>query len=366
MAADLDAPASGLSGQALVRRCATALVAALVASPVGASAGGPEVSTTLFADTYYAHDFNDLPSRERPYTTQAYFNDEYAVSLGFGSISVASENWRGRLAAQYGTSVLVNYEPEPDLFWRYIQEAVVGYRVSPKLWIDAGIYFSHIGSESWISSRDVTYTRSLVADNSPYYQSGIRASYEIDSDLSAQLHLLRGWQNISADESLSLGTQLKWNAGSRFTLTHNTFLGDIHGTRFFNDFILAYEGESGWKTTLTADVGVQEQRAAGGTAWWHGWSLVGQYPLAQALRLGGRVERYADPDKVIIQAVNGKSVNFTGLSANVDWQIGEYLLWRNEYRVLFDTQGVFPNGDGFRDYDQLLVTSLTVQFDRPA
>jgi hypothetical protein len=92
--------------------------------------------------------------------------------------------------------------------------------------------------------------------------------------------------------------------------------------------------------------------------------LVTQYPLHEEVRLGTRVERYDDPDRVIIEAVNGKSVNFTGLSANIDWDVTEWLLWRNEYRVLFDTKSVFPQGDGFRDYDQVLVSSLTVQFDR--
>jgi hypothetical protein len=330
----------------------------------GALSAEPKLETSAFADTYYAHDFNDLPSKERPYTTQAYYNEEYTLNLGHISTRLTGDRWRGRLAAQYGTSVIANYKAEPDEFWRYVQEGFVGYHLSPRLWIDAGIYFSHIGSESWISSLDINYTRSLIADNSPYYQSGVRATYEVSDTLVTQVHLLRGWQNISADESLSLGTQLKWGSEKGWCFTHNTFLGDIHGTRFFNDFILLFASESGWKSSLTFDVGVQDQRAQGDIAWWHGWSWLVQQPLSNDVRLGTRVERYADPHKVIIEAVNGKSVNFTGLSMNVDVDLTDWLLWRTEYRVLFDTQGVFPNAGGFRDYDQLLVGSLTVQLDK--
>jgi len=343
-----------------------AIACALGALAPRSAAGEPTLDTSLYADTYYAHDLNDLPTRTRPYTTQAYYNDEYSLNLGYVAAKVEDEKVRARLSLQYGTSVIANYASEPDLFWRYIQEGYVGYHVAPKLWIDAGIYFSHIGSESWISAKDINYTRSLVADNSPYYQTGMRATYEFEENLVAQVHLLRGWQNISADESLSLGTQVKWGGQKGFSFTHNTFLGDIHGTRFFNDFIIHFQDESGWLTILTMDVGVQDQRELDQTAWWHGWAWVNQYPLSADVKLGTRVERYDDPHKVIIEAVNGKSVNFTGLSTNIDWQIAEWLLWRNEYRVLFDTQGVFPNGDGFRDYDQLLVTSLTLQLDRPA
>ena len=324
----------------------------------------PSIDTTIYADTYYAYDLDNLPSRFRPYTTQAYYNEEYALGLGYLSGELDGEDVRGRLAMQYGSAVVANYAAEPDEFWRYFQEAYVGYRLAPRLWLDAGIYFSHIGCESFISSKDITYTRSLVADNSPYYQSGARLSYEASENLTAQLHLLRGWQNISADESLSLGTQIVWGEAVGFQMTYNTFLGDIHGTRFFQDFIFLYQGESGWKTSLSLDVGVQEQREFNQTAWWHGWSWIAQYPASEAVRVGGRVERFADPDKVVIEAVNGKSVNFTGLSTNIDWEIGEYVLWRNEYRVLFDTQSVFPQGDGFRDYDQVLISSLTFTFDR--
>lgn len=324
----------------------------------------PELNTTLYADTYYAYDLNDLPGRERPYTTQAFYNDEYSLGLGFGALEVRGDQYRGRLAVQYGSAVVANYAPEPDEFWRYFQEAYVGYRITPKFWIDAGIYFSHIGCESFIARRDITYTRSLVADNSPYYQLGVRATYEVSSDLQLQLHILRGWQNISADESAALGTQVVWGDEEGFQFIYNTFLGDVHGTRFFNDFIFSYQSRSGWRTSLTADVGVQQQREQDNTAWWHGWSWVTQYPIEEELRLGTRVERYDDPDRVIIEAVNGKSVNFTGLSMNIDWDMTEWLMWRNEYRVLFDTESVFPQGDGFRDYDQVLVSSLTFQFDQ--
>lgn len=343
----------------------TVFLAAVVAAlQPGAVRADPELKTTAFADTYYAHDFNDLSTRKRPYTTQAYFNDEYSLNLGYLSADLKDEQWRARLVTQYGSSVITNYASEPDEFWRYVQEGYVGYHLAPRLWVDAGIYLSHIGCESWISRQDVTYTRSLIAENSPYYQSGVRASYEVSETLAAQVHLLRGWQNISADESVSLGTQVKWGRGNGWNFTHNTFLGDIHGTRFFNDFIVLYRGESGWQSSLSFDVGVQDQRAQGDTAWWHGWSWLVQQPLSSEVRLGGRVERYADPHKVIIEAVNGKSVNFTGLSMNLDVDITDWLLWRTEYKVLFDTQGVFPNGGGYRDYDQLLVGSLTFQVDR--
>jgi hypothetical protein len=45
------------------------------------------------------------------------------------------------------------------------------------LWLDAGIMPSHIGFESAVSADCWTLTRSLLAENSPYYETGIKLGY---------------------------------------------------------------------------------------------------------------------------------------------------------------------------------------------
>ena len=72
---------------------------------------------------------------------------------------------------------------------------------------------------------------------------------------------------------------------------------------------------------------------------------------------------------LIGRAIAGPVVKLSGVmrelaGGHLDVDITDWLLWRTEYKVLFDTQGVFPNGGGYRDYDQLLVGSLTIQVDR--
>ena len=90
---------------------------------------------------------------------------------------------------------------------RFLQEAFAGYRVSPSLWVDAGIMLAPFGAENWISRDNWTYTRSWMGEFSPYYQAGIRASYEITDHLLVQLHVLNGWQLIG-DNNLEVGNSL--------------------------------------------------------------------------------------------------------------------------------------------------------------
>ena len=77
-----------------------------------------------------------------------------------------------------GNYARYNLSGEPD--WaKYIYEANVGFRLSKKqnIWIDAGIMPSHIGFESAISADCWTLTRNILAENSPYYESGVKLGY---------------------------------------------------------------------------------------------------------------------------------------------------------------------------------------------
>jgi hypothetical protein len=40
------------------------------------------------------------------------------------------------------------------------------------------VFFSPVGMESWMSRDNPTYTRSLVADYSPYYSAGVKATWQ--------------------------------------------------------------------------------------------------------------------------------------------------------------------------------------------
>src|SRR5215210_6486735 len=117
------------------------------------------VTIQAFADAYYAFDFQRPPNRDRAFTTQPARHNEFNVNLAFVGIRVASAKARGRVAVQTGTSVQSNYAGEPTVgavsgadVTRFLQEGTIGARVTPNLWIDGGVFLSHIGAESWISS----------------------------------------------------------------------------------------------------------------------------------------------------------------------------------------------------------------------
>lgn len=331
------------------------------------------VSWGAFVDTYYAYDLDDPPGHERAFVTQAKRSNEFNVNLAFAEAKIAADRVRGRLALQAGTSVQANYAAEPSVgatsgpsLSRTLQEAYVGYRLAEGLWIDGGIYFSHLGFEGWISRDNWNYTRSLDAELTPYYQSGVKLSYAPGGPFSAQLHLLNGWQNISENnEGKAIGAQVNFAPNNNWSLTYNNFYGseaDSSGRispRFFNQLIGRVSVSGALQFALTLDEGAQK-RPGGGSAGWSCETLLARYQLANTVFLGARGEHYGDPSQVIVATGSPNGFAVWGASLNVDVVPLPYLLWRTELRELWARDPVFPGRNGPKRVDPLAVTSLAL------
>lgn len=347
-------------------RLVTGLMVSVV-SAVETTAQGvvPDTAATVhfggYVDTYYAFDFNRPASHDRPFTTQAARHNEFNINLAFLEATLSASGLRGRVAAQFGTSVQANYSSEPRVgavsgpeVSRFIQEATVGYRVTRRLWIDAGVFLSSFGSESWISRDNWTYTRSLVAENSPYYESGVKGTWTPLRSLSAQIHLINGWQNVSENNAgKALGLRLDYSPSSTLTLSYDAFVGDEvpdsvpESRRIWHEGIFALGASNGLQIRGTVDHGLQREASVGTHSWW-GYSLIGRYPFTPTLGAAVRTERYEDPDQIIVSTRLPYGFNASGWSINVDASPIPRLLWRLEFKDIAGRRPLFPRAGGGR------------------
>lgn len=346
------------------------LVLVGLAPQVRKASAAEEVKFGAFIDAYYAYDFNRPGTFDRSFTTQPARHNEFNINLAYIEGKLEREKVHGRLALQAGTSVQNNYAGEPTIgsvsgptLSRHIQEAYAGYRLGADTWIDAGIMLSHIGLESFISKDNLTYTRSLVADYTPYYQTGARLVTKFTDDLSAQLLVLNGWQNISENNpQKSVGTQLSYAFSPEFSVTYNTLFGKEFAFRHFHDLILKYNPSEYWNFAAQADIGFQEDSAVGGKANWNGLALVAKRVLSPSVALVGRVERFADKKQVLIAATNGFSFKTWGASLGVDTTLDTNIWWRNEVRGYSAENEIFTSHSGFKKTDAVLVSSISAAF----
>lgn len=358
-----------------MKRSLCLLTTVALALPAAAQTPSPTVRISAFADAYYAWDVGHPALRDRAFATQAVRHDEFNVNLAHLEASLSGERVRGRLALQAGTSVQANYAGEPAIgsnsgasLSRSIQEAVVGMRVRPGLWVDGGVFFSHIGQESWISRDNPTYTRSFTAEYTPYYSSGVKVTWAASPKVTAQLHLLNGWQNISENnERKAVGARVDWTPRAGIALGWAGFRGDEQpaaGARRMRDFHQLFarlEAGSDLTLWLTADRG-WERPESGSTATWGSLTAIAERRLSPTVSLAARVERYVDRDGVLIPVTDPAGFDVTSASVGLNLRLPEGIQWRTEARGYWSDGAVWPDRMSRRRHTAALVTSLSLTF----
>ena len=151
-----------------------------------------------YAELYYQYDFNKPSDNNRPGFVYSHNrHNEFNLNLGFVKAGYSADRVRANLAIGAGTYMNANYAAEPGVL-KNVYEANAGIKLGKKnLWLDAGIFPSHIGFESAIGKDCRTLTRSIAADNTPYYEAGAKLSYgSPDGKWSLTALALNGWQRI--------------------------------------------------------------------------------------------------------------------------------------------------------------------------
>ena len=270
------------------------------------------LSFSGYVETYYCYDFGNPPDHNRPGFVYSHNrHNEVNLNLGFVKAAYSTDRVRGNLALMAGTYANANLANEPGVL-QNVFEANAGVRLSKtkNLWIDAGILPSHIGFESAVGKDCWNLTRSLLADNSPYFESGARISYTSSNEkwyLSALL--LNGWQRIQrveGNQTPSFGHQLTWKPNPKLLVNSSSFIGNnkpdsVRQMRYFHTLYAVYQPTDAFGITLGFDIGAeQKSKNSGNYNTWFTPVLIVKYALNDALSLAARVEYYRDENGVII------------------------------------------------------------------
>lgn len=315
-------------------------------------------TTSLFVDTYSAYSNNKLLNDERAYFTQSSRNDDYHLNLASAGLGYDDGSIRGKLTAQYGDSVDINYNAEPEDSFKFVQESYLGAYINDATTIDIGTFLAHIGAESWLSKDNLSYTRSYIAEFSPYYETGVKLAHKFNDSWSAQLLGVNGWQNTTDPRHPALGTQVSFVSGDT-NLSSNTFIGKENlGTRLFHNFIATQKIDSDFTLVGSIDVGHQSEGMMSSGSWW-GYSVMAKQALSDRVSINGRFESYFDPDGIIASSVTDEEFKAYGASIGLDTILGSGFLLRGEIKHLWSKNHIFLDDQTPTKDDTLFVVSLS-------
>jgi len=328
-----------------------------------------------YAEIYYQYDANNPENNSRPSFVYSHNrNNEVNLNLGFVKANYETEKFRANIALAAGTYMNANYAAESGVL-KNIYEANVGVKISKtkNLWIDAGIMPSHIGFESAISKDCWTLTRSILAENSPYFESGAKISYTSDNGKWFVSGLvLNGWQRIQrvdGNSTVAFGHQLTYKPSEKITLNSSSFIGNdkpdsIRQMRYFHNLYGVFQLTDKFGLTAGFDIGA-EQKAKGSEQYnvWYSPVIIARYSPTEKLSFAARGEYYSDKKGVVITTETPHGFQTFGYSLNADYQILSNLVWRTEVKNLSSKDTVFINRDNdFRKNNFSVVTSLAVNF----
>lgn len=328
-----------------------------------------------YAEVYYQQDFPNPKSNTRPGFVYSHNrNNEVSLNLGLIKAAYKTDHVRANLGLGVGSYMNANYTAEEGVL-KNVYEANIGIKLSKdhSLWLDAGILPSHIGFESAIGADCFTLTRSMMADNSPYFESGAKLSYNTDNGKwDMAVLVLNGWQRIQRAEGNTTpawGHQVTFRPSDKITLNSSSFIGndfpdDERRMRYFHNLYGQFKISNQFALIAGFDIGTQQkEKSVSGYNIWYTPVLIARYSPAEKVSVAARGEYYEDKNGVIIASGTSNGFRTLGASLNLDYQIFPNLVWRTEVKNLNSKGVVFLNRDeNMKKVSVMAITSLAIHF----
>lgn len=320
-----------------------------------------------YGEVYYSYDFSNPDHHEKPdFLYHHKRHNEVNANLLLAKANYLDTNFRATVGFMAGNYAQYNLSAEPT--WaQFFYEANMGVKLLDKanVWFDAGIFPSHIGFESAISADCWTLTRSLLAENSPYYETGLKLSYTSKNEqLFLSALYLNGWQKIRKPDFIqqpSFGSQITYKPNSKLTINYSNFFGtdkpdSLKSFRHFHNIYFQFEPTKKFGIIAGFDMGF-ENTIRNNYSNWYSPVLILRLRINEMTVVAVRGEYYNDEREVIIATGTPNGFQTYGLSTNIDFELNDKMKVRVEGKMYDSKDKIFTNNTSQSNYS--LTTNLT-------
>lgn len=248
-----------------------------------ATLAGKYFTPTVMVDANYTYSFNDPIDHTVVGSTALTRNEEMQISAVHLGGDFNYKGARAHIVTQFGTRSIVvprnDYSPYRGQYqladvYRYLAEANAGYHfnVLHGINVDAGMFMSYIGLNSYYQVENWEYQASFTSDNTPWFFNGIRVQIYPTKKLKIEPWIINGWQSYGMfNEQPGVGGNITWCPNENIKLLTNNYYGaDAAGIpkrkRFHSDnsILVRYfnrpksKGISKMAFSITADIGSEK------------------------------------------------------------------------------------------------------------
>ena len=161
---------------------------------------------SLMLDVNYNYSFNNpIDNTVVGSTALARSNEINIMAFHFGG-DFAYKGARARFMMQLGNRSIVvprnDFSPYRGQYnladvYRYLSEAYLGYHINKLngINIDAGLFMSYIGLNSYYQPENWEYQASFTSDNTPWFFNGVRFQFFVNKNWKIEPWIINGWQS---------------------------------------------------------------------------------------------------------------------------------------------------------------------------
>ncbi|MBI3135173.1 MAG: porin [Bacteroidetes bacterium] len=353
---------------------------------------GKHFTPTVMVDANFTHSFNNPIDNTVVGSTALARNNEMEISAVHLGGDFTYNNARAHIVTQFGTRSTVIPRNDYSIYkgqyqladvYRYLAEANAGYHfnVLHGVNVDAGLFMSYIGLNSYYQAENWEYQASFTSDNTPWFFSGVRFQIFATKKLKIEPWIINGWQSYAMfNKQPGIGGNITWCPNENIKMLTNNYYGaDAAGIpdrkRFHSDnsILVRYfnrpksTGITKMAFSLTGDVGFEKGGGVNGFkqgdslegpaqyfasimfynrvwfgknkfAWTIGGGLMtnpGRYLVLYPTGQASPLPNPSDPTTTVglypFSANPGDPFQGFDCSSNLDWMPNEHITFRIEY-----------------------------------
>jgi len=334
-------------------------------------------SITGYVDAYYAYYTDSVgPKNDQKFSAISPRSNSPSINTAQLSVQYNADKIRATAVFHFGDIANADW-PHP---YNNIMEAHVGVKIYSKLWIDAGFFRSHFGTEFLLPSENITSSVTAGTYYEPFYESGVRLNFDPTTKLEINLFLLNGYNMlVDNNNKKSFGMGVTYALGASGGVGYTNYIGDdsplgdsvshlrIHQNVFWNYQHHKIKMQVGGDFCMqqNSDIATQSKMATMYSA-----LATVRYQLAKRLGVYVRGEIFQDPNgymSTIITDYTGKQTGYKlwGVTAGLEYKPTEesYVKLEGRRLQMDKNQYIFNyNGEEY-NYRYEIMINAGVTFD---
>lgn len=312
-------------------------------------ADSSQLSFTGCIDAYYAYYTDSLGQNNfQQFPSVSPRSNQFGLNTIMFTADYVSQNVRATTSIHLGDIANSSWSST----YNHIMEAHAGFKLCKKVWLDAGIFRTHVGTEGLLPKENIASSISVGTYYEPYYESGIRFNYAANNDLTLNLFVLNGYNLIEDNNhKKSLGLLVNYKVDDRINIGYSNYTGDdspiadtashlrIHNCAFVNYQSYKFKAQIGGDFCFQQNVMTLNGNSNSPNATMMSGVLSLKYACGHHISIYARGEMFNDPEgfmsMLFTDSLNNQTgLNINGITAGVEIQPTENSYIRIESREL--------------------------------